>query len=146
MKKAKKINPKKLKKGYQYVRSLAIKGDRVDANGDMYPFEELKKAVSSFIGVPIELGFNGPKVGKVVDATISTKDKSIIVTGEVKKGSFDKGEWLGYNIHAEQCKCLNCGKIFNTLAEKCKCEPDRYEIREVSAVSMGVYPSFMKRA
>ena len=70
--------------GYTYFRTNALMGDVVNASGDCFQWDEIKKSYKSFIGKKVTLGQFGPQVGSIIDAAVATNN-SIDVIGQVDK-------------------------------------------------------------
>ena len=77
-----------------FLRALAIKANEVNQNGDFFSEDELKKAMSTFVGVPLFCNHENGKVeeakGLIIASEWDPEVKGIYVIGRVDKKSYPK--------------------------------------------------------
>ncbi len=120
-----------------YVKCFAIKADEPNDNGDNFPYDELKKATSTFVGVPIFTNHNNSDVeesrGRVVHSWWNEERKGIMIIARVDAEAYPK---LARGIKDEYIMGTSMGcQVQYSLCSIChnKAEtPDQYcsHIRE----------------
>lgn len=116
-----------------FIRALAIRANEPNQNGDNFSEEELKKAVSTFVGVPLFCNHENGEIEKargcVIGAEWDNDEKAIYTISRVDREAYPqlaRGVEEGYisgvsmGCSVDYSKCSICGKKATTEKDYCE--------------------------